>query len=266
MQKKKKRKKKSELALTIRLILEVSISKTEMKVREIETGWGCVCREHQQGGSPYTAQKNAKKNWIKQRMVCQEHSGSAKTLHKKTLENVTFHLSKREQDIACLGGLNSSLRKENGTFTEKVRAQWWMNAWDRTTWWNRDTPFSHCGIDDRNLLCFVACGWGVWVPVGSCCSLVSPPRVRVRPPSFALCQLWGFEQRAAMLAQCRGQTQIPHHEIASPMEDWGEREGSVMGGKEKEHFPSFLCWLSRICVCSGLCEDALGHLFSYRIK
>lgn len=35
-----KKKKKSELATwTIRLILEVSTSKTEMKAREIETGW-----------------------------------------------------------------------------------------------------------------------------------------------------------------------------------------------------------------------------------
>lgn len=45
-----------------------------------------------------------------------------------------------------------------------------------------------------------------------------------------------------------------------------EREGLVMGGKEKEHFPCFLCWLSRICGCSGLCEDALGHLYSYMAK
>lgn len=112
-------------------------------------------------------------------------------------------------------------------------------------------------------ICFVSslvAGGFEW-KLAACCSLVSPHRVSVRSQRFAVSQLWALEQRAGMLGQCRGQTQMPHQEIYGPLEDWVERD-LVRGGKEKEHFPCWLCWLSRICGCSGLHKDALGDLYS----
>lgn len=53
-------------------------------------------------------------------MVGQNRPGSAKNTSQDTGEPYVS-LSKGEQEIACLGGLNSSMRKENGVFTEKVR-------------------------------------------------------------------------------------------------------------------------------------------------
>lgn len=67
-------------------------------------------------------------------------------------------------------------------------------------------------------ICFVlllVAGGFEW-KLAACCSLVSPHRVSVRSHSFALCQLWLFEQRAVMLGQCSSQTQILHYEIYGP--------------------------------------------------